>query len=259
MKLTFLGTGGAFERSKINYHNNALLEIGDNKILIDCSLTALESLDDLDIDPLDIDGIIVTHIHGDHVSGLEELGFRGKFLGPDQKFDLMIHPDLLPSHSRSNGDQTAPDLWENTLKGGMMHIQDEHGHPVEADLETFFRPHIGNHFIIEGNLFNFIRTNHVPNKHSFGLRMRNEDSEVFFTADARPLKDYSFYESADTIFHDCMFMPHYDATVHTHLEELKELPEEFQDKMYLMHYGDPDEWEGDDHLDIARKHQTFEF
>lgn len=259
MKMTFLGTGGAFSRSHTNYHNNVLLETDENKILIDCSLMALESLDELGVDPLELDGVIVTHIHGDHVSGLEELGFRGLFLGQGQRFDLITHPNILPSQSKK-GDQDAPDLWENCLKGGMMHIQDEDRNAKEADLETYFRPYTSKLFQIseDGPVFQFIQTDHVSGKYSYGLKISTEDEKILFSADARPLKK-KHLKWADTIFHDCMFMPHYKATVHTHLEEIKEMDPDIQEKMYLMHYGDPEEWEEDELLDVAKKHQTFKF
>lgn len=260
MRLQFLGTGGAFTRSSTNFHNNALLTIGGDRYLIDCSLTALESLDEIGIDPMDLSGVILTHMHGDHDSGLEELGFRGKFLGPDRRFDLYVHPSLLPSRSGRGG---GPDLWENRLKGGMMHIQDAERNPVEADLETYFKPHAEEKFSIGEADLRFVRTDHVPNKDSFGIIVEEGDASFFFTADARPmfLDKPDLYTEPDAVFHDCMFMPHYGSTVHSHLEELLELPPEIQGKTYVMHYGDAAEWDNlnTEHLQIAKKHEEFEF
>jgi len=170
MKITFLGTGGAFSRADVNYHNNALIETDDgSKILIDCGSTALESLHELDVDALGIDGVIVTHIHADHTGGLEELGFRGMFLGQGQTYDLYIHPSLLPSRS---GVDAEVDLWENSLKGGMMHTQDAERNAVRAELESYFTPQIHEDlFRIDTTGYQFVRTDHVPNKDSFGIKI----------------------------------------------------------------------------------------
>jgi ribonuclease BN (tRNA processing enzyme) len=256
MKMTFLGTGGAFEDWNTNYHNNVLLEIDSKKILIDCSLTAIQALKERDTDLLDIDGVIVTHIHGDHVSGLEELGFQGMFLGQGQKFDLWTMPQVLTS--KVNPDYEGPCLWENTLKGGMMHIQDEEGNPREADMHDYFNYRTSPEFEIGDNQFRFVPTRHVPNKASFGLEILTDGNQnVLFTADARPMPEH-MYTGRDYIFHDCIFHPYYEATVHTHLEELEGMPEEQQKRTWIMHYGDPDAFETDSELNIAEKGQTFE-
>lgn len=272
MKMTFLGTGGAFSRSETNYQNNVLIETeGGSKILIDCGTTALDSLHELGVDPLDLDGVIVTHIHADHVGGLEELGFRGLFLGQalhgePKTFDLYTPAHLLPSYgsdevyTRSN---EFPCLWENCLKGGMLHIQDADNNPVKASLDTYFNPVLASSPAdvqrVDDVKFVFVRTEHVLGKLSFGLAMESErGSKVFFSADAK-------FESSvnpadfDVVFHDCMWMPKYPATVHTHFEELAALPIEVREKIFLMHYGDPEGAPSDlKGLRLANKHQTFD-
>lgn len=268
MKMTFLGTGGAFSRSEQNYHNNVLLETDEgSKVLIDCGTTALESLHELGIDALDLDGVIVTHIHADHVGGLEELGFRGLFLGPKKRFDLYVPSHLVPGHLAGSMLYTRSDeypcLWENCLKGGMLHIQDAEGNPVSASLETYFNPVVASSpedvQTIDGVKFVFVRTNHVPGKLSFGLAMESErGTKVFFTADTTSEHQLDLADF-DVVFHDCMWMPKYPSTVHTHLEELLELPPEVREKTFLMHYGDPEGAPSDlGGLRLAHKHQTFD-
>jgi ribonuclease BN (tRNA processing enzyme) len=262
MRLTFLGTGGAFTRIPTNYHNNALIEINGSKYLIDCSLHALESLHELNIDPLDIEGIILTHLHGDHISGFEEMGFRGLFVGGGQTFDLFAHPNLVPSCT-SKSNQGVLGLWENCLKGTMQHIQDENRQPKKADLTTYFDPYPNMSFSIGDCQFQFIPVDHVPDKHTYGLVVETPHNLVLYTADSRPFQESQrvWYKEADMIFHDCIFDPYYESTVHSHLEELLELPEDVQKKTHVMHYGDPEEWEqlddtGD--LSLARPHVPFD-
>jgi len=275
MKMTFLGTGGAFTRASENYHNNVLIETDTGELwLIDCGSTALQSLHELGVDPLDIDGVIITHIHADHTGGLEELGFRGLFLGPNKRFKLICPEDLLPSYSSDYTDVSLPDLWKNSLKAGMMHIQDERGYAEEADLETYFDP---TPVVVNKSRFSFgtpaftlgdsdvgcsfMKTAHVPEKVSMGLHIRSESgTKIYFSADSTGSYLYSnCFEQFDLVFHDCMFMPKYPSTVHTHFEELSEFDQKTREKIYLMHYGDPSGAPEDLlGMRLAERHKTYE-
>lgn len=268
MKITFLGSGGAFSRIKENYQNNAIIEMEDDgyRLLIDCGTTALESLSQLegfeDAPHHKVDGVLITHIHADHVGGLEELAFRNYFLEDKRKIDLFISPALLPTRSGQAGDGT--DLWENCLKGGLQHIQDAESNPLRATLDTYFNVVMSNKFQIRESSFTLFKTEHVPGKTSFGFYITetNEGSEdnptmTLFSADAKIL-DSSLYNLADVIFHDCAFFPKYPSTVHTHFEELCELPLEVRKKIKLMHYGDPKNQPEDlCNMELVAAHQSF--
>ena len=69
MKLTVVGCGDAFGsggRLQTCYH----VEDGPRRFLIDCGATALIGLNRLQIDPNSIETIFISHLHGDHFSGL---------------------------------------------------------------------------------------------------------------------------------------------------------------------------------------------
>lgn len=69
MKLTVAGCGDAFGsggRLQTCYH----VEADDRTFLIDCGATALIGLTRLEIDPNTIPTIFISHLHGDHYSGL---------------------------------------------------------------------------------------------------------------------------------------------------------------------------------------------
>jgi ribonuclease BN (tRNA processing enzyme) len=69
MKLTVVGCGDAFGsggRLQTCYH----VESGATRFLIDCGATALIGLNRLRIDPNTIETIFISHLHGDHYSGL---------------------------------------------------------------------------------------------------------------------------------------------------------------------------------------------
>ena len=69
MKLTILGCGDAFGaggRLQTGYH----VDLGDHRFLIDCGATSTISLNRFGIDPNGISTIFISHLHGDHFSGL---------------------------------------------------------------------------------------------------------------------------------------------------------------------------------------------
>jgi ribonuclease BN (tRNA processing enzyme) len=69
MKLTVVGCGDAFGsggRLQTCYH----VEAARTRFLIDCGATALIGLNKLKLDPNTIETIFISHLHGDHFSGL---------------------------------------------------------------------------------------------------------------------------------------------------------------------------------------------
>src|SRR5579862_6482503 len=124
MKLTFLGTGSAFTVSG-NYQSNMVLESDTKKmLLIDCGSDARHSLNELGLSYRDIHSVYVSHLHADHVGGLEWLAFNTKFDSTIQKPNLFISEHLVH------------DLWNKTLSGGLSSIQDE-----IVTLSSFFQVH----------------------------------------------------------------------------------------------------------------------
>ncbi len=69
MRLTVVGCGDAFGsggRLQTCFHVAA----GEHQFLIDCGATALLGLDRAGLDPGKIETIVISHLHGDHFSGL---------------------------------------------------------------------------------------------------------------------------------------------------------------------------------------------
>lgn len=233
MKITFLGSGSAFTSSKENFNSNMLIEsINGPNVLYDAGRTLPEALEYAGKTFQDIDGIFISHNHGDHTSGMEDMGFRRYFgtfpFGEDK-------PKLYGHHS------VLDELWDNTLKGGMRSLQDK-----TATLETYFDvTYIGDsgHFDIDYIRCSIVQTIHVIDDRrfmpSYGLMLTNAHNgqEVFITGDSQlaPNQMMSFYEHADTIFHDCE-LADYPNSVHAQYRELVTLPEAIKAKMWLYHY-----------------------
>ncbi|MDP5273286.1 MBL fold metallo-hydrolase [Chengkuizengella axinellae] len=219
MQIQMIGTGSAF--SKKYFNNNALVYTEDYTLLIDCGITAPMALHKLNKPVQEIDGILITHLHADHVGGVEELAFQSKFLNiPKPK--LFISAKLLPV------------LWENSLKAG---LSDGKGNGLEDFFEIVEMNENEETTISPSLHIEIIQTEHVPNKLSYSLFI-NQD--LFYSADMQfnPSLLAHIHEGRKcrTIMHDCQLED--PGTVHATLNQLLTLPEEIQEKILLMHYGD---------------------
>jgi ribonuclease BN (tRNA processing enzyme) len=228
MKLKLLGIGSGLDAELGN--TNALLTFKGTKnhVLLDCGFSTPAKLKRMEL--MDrITDIFITHLHGDHIYGLEMFGFASFFL-------FKRRPNLIvPSR------HIAHKLWEHCLKGSMEEIQASNGAPIKATLETYYN-------VIETkerNLWDgwkayFNPTDHVPKKESYSIVFRKNESqksrsEVIWTSDTRtPV----YSKEASHIFHDCQLYET-EADVHCSVKKLLYLPEEIRKKIIAVHFGDP--------------------
>lgn len=219
MKLRMLGTGSAF--AKAYYNNNALLETGGRTLMIDCGTTAPRALFELGIGFDTIDAILISHIHADHVGGLEEFAFQCKFKYR-RKPVLYIAENLV-----------GP-LWENSLRGG---LEQEGFHSIDDYFDVRpLAPGIPV-ALIPGLRVELVHTSHIPGKISYSILINDY---FFYTADMvfnRELLEQLINErGVSVIFHDCQLQS--PGVVHADLTKLLTLPDELQRIIHLMHYDD---------------------
>lgn len=218
MQIRMIGTGSAFAK-KFN-NNNALIEAGGCRLLVDCGITLPKALHDMGMSFSELDAILISHIHGDHVGGLEELAFQMMFKY-NRKPVLYIADALIQP------------LWDHTLSGGLT--QGELNR-----LDDFFevRPLLpGQEYeLCPGVTVELLPTRHIEHKASFSFLFNRR---FFYSADMqfdRELLERLIQQGVTTIFHDCQLES--PGVVHASLEELMTLPENIQQKVWLMHYGD---------------------
>ena len=251
MKLTFLGTGSAFTLK--NYQSNMILTADDGDILlIDCGADVRFALRDIGRTYKDIESVYISHLHSDHVGGLEWLGFTRKF-DPSCRKPRMFISRYIKS-----------ELWSTVLSGGMLSLQGE-----VADLDTYFEVcSIGKNqgFIWKGVEFRLVQAIHIMSGFhivpSFGLLFTINGINTFLTTDTQfsPAQITEFYKRADVIFHDCETAP-FHSNVHAHYEQLRTLSPEMKHKMWLYHYQDgelPDA-QADGFAGFVHKGDTFDF
>lgn len=219
LHIQMLGTGSAFAKSYFN--NNGLLYSDGFTLLIDCGITAPMALHHLNKSFSDIHGVLISHIHADHVGGLEELAFQMKFKY-GRKPKLYIASPLVSV------------LWEHTLKGGLT----QEG---ISSLEDVFDVHAiepGQPYDIAAGLtVELLETPHIEGKRSFSLLINNQ---FFYSADMQfqpeLLQRLVEQRGVTAIFHDCQLGG--NGEVHATLAELLTLPDALQKLIFLMHYGD---------------------
>ncbi len=221
MQLTWNGTGAAWA----TYYGNAsaVLEAEGQRLLIDCGHTVPGRLRQMDLSLRDIDAVFLSHLHGDHIYGLEEWGFRS-FLQWQIKPYLLIAADLV-----------AP-LWRNVLSGTMAQVCDQHC--TLRDYFTVVPLHSGQPQTLGPWTLEMHPVRHVPNACSYGVKVRAENAVLGFTCDSLADADPWFYEDTDLVFHDCSFTPYFPTTVHAHIEQLRAYPQAFREKTLLVHYDD---------------------
>ena len=239
IEAVLLGIGGAFDADHGVPNSNLLLEIhaGEavQRVLIDCGHTCGRQLNRLGLSYRNIDAVLITHSHGDHIDGLEILGYKSIFL----------HQRTVPVFSTPG----ILDLAWASLRPKMGSLQLARDHSVDASMATYFDPrpvgnsHGGRTEIVDGVEAEFISVSHVAGMPAFAvlLYLPWEERPVLRWSGDKVFDPHSrlFDDLAPShrVFHDSMFLPHYPATVHTHLESLAGLEEGVRRQLVLVHHG----------------------
>lgn len=228
MELLFLGSGSAHTLGADNFQSNMIL-IADSgrRLLIDCGSDVRWSLARQGLSHLDITDIYISHLHADHVGGLEYIGFQTKFDPRCRRPRLYLEASLVDP------------LWNHALRGGMGIISG-----METKLETFFDVHIvtaNNPFEWEGTRLEPVPAVHVSSPratvHSYGLLIERDGHRTFLTTDTQftPGRLAAHYGRADLIFHDCETGPARTG-VHAHYDDFVHLPAAVRAKTWLYGY-----------------------
>jgi len=233
MKATFIGTGTAFSR---RYgHTNVLVEHRDTHLMIDFGFTAPARLNGLNRSLKEITHVAVSHIHADHVGGLEELAFMSRFVF-GRKPTLVLPSGL------------ADDLWNRCLRGGLEQTSDEQGRPLRCTLESYFDViRLGDEWSTCGQLsIKAFANDHVPDKATYGFVVRDAESghQMIFGCDCRSLIGQLTTEptpedfARGPVFHDCQLFDDGTSGVHIHFKKLLEYPASVRKRLVLVHYND---------------------
>ncbi|SOC44652.1 MBL fold metallo-hydrolase [Ureibacillus acetophenoni] len=227
MKITPLGVGGAF--TKTNYHNNYIFQLGETLLLVDAGTTLRTSLAEAGYHYTDIDFVYISHLHFDHVGGLEEMilqrywNFENGQHAP-VKTKIIVHEKLLHS-----------------IRSILSHSLNNQGQAVEDFCQLITPKNEGSMFIGEYTFTVFDTTNaHQEGMISSGFKLSRKGKNLVYTSDIKRLEQANLLsqidESTVAIFQDVSFTTN---GAHATIEEvLSYYPSEIHEKIYAMHYND---------------------
>lgn len=238
MKVTFIGVGSAF--SRLNPNSNILIEHGTIKLLIDCGRLCPAALDKYGLSFKDITHIFLTHLHSDHIGGMEEVAFMTRLVYK-RKVTLLSTDSLLRR------------LWKNSLSGGLEFIEETPRNLAPQRLDNFFtvQPVPAREWWTLEDApdlrFYLHPTNHVKGMESYGVEVEElpdgQEKRFLFSGDTKFTPDFitNAAQTCSLIFHDCqLFNSGENNTlgVHTSYDQLLQLPPDVRRKIWLYHYGD---------------------
>ncbi|QSQ13925.1 MBL fold metallo-hydrolase [Myxococcus landrumensis] len=228
MSLSFipLGVGDAF--SALHYSSCLAVEAEDQVLLVDCPHPIRKMMREASLAtgiPLDVDrvsAVALTHLHADHSSGLESMGYFSFFV-LRRKLELLAHPAV------------AERLWEGHLAAGMECLIEKRGEqPNDKHFEDYFEhtplstEAAVRHgpFLIESRM----TYHHVP---TTALRIHAGGKCLGYSADTAFDEGLIHWLSrADLVIHETNY------GVHTPYEKLAALPADLRARMRLIHYPD---------------------
>jgi ribonuclease BN (tRNA processing enzyme) len=229
MSLSFipLGIGDAF--SRLHYSSCLAVNFGESWIIVDCPHPIRKMLHEAShsleksLDVGDIEAVVLTHLHGDHCSGLEGMAFFSHFY-LQRQLKVFGHP-LVAEH-----------LWDGILRLAMEPLVEADGAAPEEprSMETYLDlKHLDEKRSVEVGPFHIEcrRTiHHIP---TTALRISAGGRCLGYSADTSfdpTLIDW--LSDADLIIHETNLGPH------TPYDQLQQLPEEIRQKMRLIHTHD---------------------
>jgi ribonuclease BN (tRNA processing enzyme) len=241
MEFYALGTGSA--SCTKNYQSNYIIRQNGKYLLIDCGGDVRFAIDELfGLKMKDIDAVYISHLHGDHIHGVEHLAFGTKFIPNFPRPKFYAEASL------------CTEAWDKSLRGGLEGLEgvkylEKDG--LGVNLATYCEVHPisrNGSFVWEGIKFEIIQTVHIVCKYSlsmsFGLMWTDPDTNerVYITTDTQfspELSMLALWKEADVVFQDCETGDYkFKSGVHAHYEDLKTLPDAVRAKMWLTHYGD---------------------
>lgn len=227
MNLLFLGSGSAHTLAADNFQSNMVLATSTGRrLLVDCGTDVRWSLARQGLTHRDVTDIYISHLHADHIGGLEYIGFQTRFDSCCARPRLYLEASL------------AQRLWQHCLSGGMGVICDG-----ETRLEDFFDVrvvHASQPFEWEGVQLEAVPTLHVSSPtakvHSQALAIEHGGFRTFITTDTQfdPEHLRGQYERADLIFHDCE--TGLRTGIHAHYDDLCGLAAGVRAKTWLYDY-----------------------
>jgi ribonuclease BN (tRNA processing enzyme) len=226
MKIFFNGTGDAF--SQVSYNTSFIVQSKGYNLLVECPHPLFKILAEHKIQKPEwptideINSVYISHLHGDHMNGLEGYAFYKKFV-KNKPVDLCI-PEYY-----------SDIYWDYRLKSAM-------GCGIDQDLDTviFEEDFFFNKKVLSVNKVNrvgpflvkIVQTkHHIP---GYAIFITDGDKSISFSSDTRlNMKLINWLGTANLIIHESNYGPG-----HTDWNDLNSLDKDIKNKMVLVHLPD---------------------
>jgi ribonuclease BN (tRNA processing enzyme) len=220
-----LGVGDTFSEK---HHSTALLLVCDGfHLAVDCPdmyrsvLRAASERSGRALSLSDIDHVLITHVHGDHMNGLEGVAFY-KYFAEGKRTTLVTTPEVRAA------------IWDERLKASMTSLWDGERFR-QMGFDSYFEHVVldwGGDTTVGPFRIKARRTiHHVPTS---ALLIESAGRKLGYSSDTAFDPDLiAFLEPADLIIHETNLGP-----AHTPYQALAALPAELRARMRLIHYPD---------------------
>jgi ribonuclease BN (tRNA processing enzyme) len=222
--LTFipLGVGDAF--SKLYYSSSLLVSADGATLLVDCPHPIRKMLYEVAVDPKpnvgDVDAVVLTHLHADHVSGLEGFLFYSRY--------HLNRLGMIVAH-----DTVLSELWPHHLAAGMGNLQaTDPGERRSLDAYATTSALCDDRPIRVGP-FEIRCRRTIHNVPTYALKISACGATLGYSADT------SFDPTLIEWLSDSTLIIHEtNDGIHTPYEELNALPKSIKNRVRLIHYPD---------------------
>jgi len=227
LRLLPLGVGNAF--SAVSYSTCLALESDGCWLLIDCPhpirkmMREASATAGVDLDAPAVHAVVLTHLHADHISGLEGLAFYNRFL-LNRALRLVAHRSV------------SEHLWSGHLAAGMQRARQEPGLPdIEYRFEDFFDLHdVSSQQAISTGPFTISVYPAIHSLPTTAIYVEAAGRKFGYSADtAYDPGLIEWISRADLIVHEAN-----GAFPHTPYQRLAELPLAIREKMHVVHCPD---------------------
>jgi ribonuclease BN (tRNA processing enzyme) len=227
LRLLPLGVGDAF--SARYYSSCVALEADGAWLLIDCPhpirkiLREASATAGVTLDVEHLLAVVVTHLHADHSSGLEGLGFYAQYV-LRRRMPLLVHP------------RVSARLWDGHLAAGMEAAMLKPGEPpaIRRLGDFFDLVALSDADAVQVGPFAVLCRPTIHTVPTTALQIRSLDRCLGYSADTAFDTDLiDWLAAADLIVHEAGA-----GLLHTPYDDLAGLPAALRKKMRLIHYPD---------------------